>query len=439
MKNLFICIIFSILAITPICAEIYSGTCGIENDGSNLTWTLNTNDSTLVIDGSGKMNNWFNYSTTPWYQYRSYIKHITFSEQVTNIGYNAFYDCYTLSTITIPDNITSIEGGAFKHCRLLSVSVGNGCTTIGGGAFYQCLYLKSIALGNNIDSIGNRVFVDCIELTSISFSENLRAIGEQTFKSCTHLTSVILPDNLRSIGNSAFLGCYNITELVLGQNLETIGEQAFGYCSRLKGVILPNSVTNVGDYAFLRCDSLTSPIYNTHVFARMLESYEGSYVIPHSVDLIAGGAFDGCRKLSFIIIPNSVKTIGTGAFYNCSGLTSLLIPQNVTTLGKGAFSDCTGLSEIYDYAVTPQKLMDNYVFNNVPKYSCKLYVPSESISLYKTYPIWSEFNQILPIQNPTNIENTPNNTQCVEKFLHNGQILIEKNGKTYNAVGTELK
>jgi len=51
---------------------------------------------------------------------------------------------------------------------------------------------------------------------------------------------------------------------------------------------------------------------------------------------------------------------------------------------------CTALTTIYNYAVTPQEI-DFYTFLQVPTAACTLYVPEESVELYKAAPGWKNF------------------------------------------------
>ena len=97
------------------------------------------------------------------------------------------------------------------------------------------------------------------------------------------------------------------------------------------------------------------------------------------------------RRLKEVVIPNSVTTIGPASFPNCTGLKTLTIGSGVTTIGEMNFMLCTGLTTVYNYAVTPQEL-DIATFVGVNTAACTLYVPDESVDLYKAAPVWKKFN-----------------------------------------------
>ena len=191
-------------------AAIVDGTCG-----TNLTWTLNTKDSTLVISGTGAMaDNYSSSSSVPWYDYTIYIKYVTLPEGLTSIGWAAFNGCSKLTSITIPNSVTSIGGHVFSGCsKLTSITIPNSVTSIGNFAFSDCSGLTSITIPNSVTSIGERAFYNCSGLTSVTIPNSVKSIGNYAFANCDRLTSVTLGKNLTSIGNGAFFWCNKIQEV----------------------------------------------------------------------------------------------------------------------------------------------------------------------------------------------------------------------------------
>ena len=73
-----VCIVLVCLTMmaSSMYATVINGVCG-----EHLTWTLNSEDSTLVITGRGDMSGW----TFGDYASRVYIKHIVFPEGMTSV------------------------------------------------------------------------------------------------------------------------------------------------------------------------------------------------------------------------------------------------------------------------------------------------------------------------------------------------------------------
>lgn len=76
----------------------------------------------------------------------------------------------SIVSITIPDNVTSIGKNAFYLCYSLeSVKIGNGVISIDDEVFNDCSNLESIIIGNGVTSISQYAFRGCKSLTSIGF------------------------------------------------------------------------------------------------------------------------------------------------------------------------------------------------------------------------------------------------------------------------------
>ena len=206
---------------------------------------------------------------------------------LVSIGYGAFNDCNSLTSVVIPNSVILIEEDAFLYCSgLTSIEIPNSVTIIGSWAFCVCSSLSSIVIPNSVNDIGVAAFSGCTGLTSIEIPSSVTSIGARAFQGCNGLTSMSVAS-----GNTYYDSRDNCNAII-----ETATNTLILGC---KNTVIPNSVTSIGGYAFRACTSLTS-----------------------------------------IEIPNSVTTIGESAFAYCDGLTSITSLSSVPpTLGDYAFAD----------------------------------------------------------------------------------------------------
>ena len=259
----------------------------------------------------------------------SSLTSITIPDSVTSIGWDAFSLCSSLTSITIPDSVTSIGWDAFSHCSsLTSITIPDSVTSIGVGVFSYCSSLTSITIPNSVTSIEYEAFYDCSSLTSITIPNSVTSIGGYAFYNCSSLTSITIPNSVTGIGDYAFYNCSSLTSITIPDSVISIGGYAFSLCSSLTSITIPDSVTSIGDSSFSYCSSLTS------------------ITIPNSVTSIGGHAFSDCSSLTSVTMSDSITSIADNLFSGCTSLTSITIPNSVTSIGKAAFIGCSGLKQI---------------------------------------------------------------------------------------------
>ena len=360
------------------------------------------------------------------------LKDITLPDSLYWLGRQAFYGCPALKEVVLPAKLTILEGGAFAGCNNLSsitVAPGNenfqspsgsnvvlnrdgtvlltGCSNskipstvkeIDNYAFRGFSALASMDIPQGVEIIGYKTFADCENLKKVNFEPNavLSSVGESAFSNCTSLESIDLPASVRSIGSYAFEGCRGLKSITLPDSVKQFGkERMFKGCYLLQSVELPKGVTEIGRETFQDCWSLASAS------------------LPEGVKTIKEDAFSKCGKLKTINSPSTLSAIEESAFYQCTGLDSIdlsmvkeieskafaycsnlravLLPIATKWIyGDYMFKNCTGLKRIYN----PQKMpkdIDPNVFEGVNQGECELYVPLESVELYKIAPVWSKF------------------------------------------------
>lgn len=99
------------------------------------------------------MNDDFEIKDGVLVKYRGHGEHIVIPDCVTCIGFDTFYNCRKIKSVTIP----------------------NGVTSIGAAAFDGCWSLCYINIPSSVTYIGD-TFLDCDELTVYSINDKWKEL-----------------------------------------------------------------------------------------------------------------------------------------------------------------------------------------------------------------------------------------------------------------------
>lgn len=261
-------------------------------------------------------------------------------------------------------------------------------TAIGDYAFFDCDSLTYVTIPKSVTSIGESAFLNCNILTSVAIGENVTSIGESAFRNCRELASISIPRSVTSIGDNVFYNCASLEEVIfedgseilaLGMWIDSYGYPTYGlfYNCPLDSVYLGRNLS----YDTFSSSHGRSPFINNY--------YLKSVTIGDSVTKIGSYAFEKCHKLASITIPENVTKIGAYAFSGCNELANITIGRSVTSIGESAFSYCN-LTSIYMMGGNPPSVgSDN--FDDVDYANITIYVPQGTLAVYQAADVWGNF------------------------------------------------
>ena len=181
-----------------------------------------------------------------------------------------------------------------------------------------------------------------------------------------------------------------VESITIPKTIKIINKNVLAGCPNLKTVI----VDSENPYYDSResCNAIITTSQNRYFTPNTLIAGCKATTIPNSVVEIGENAFYNCQSLETITIPNSITKIGISAFNACTALSAITFSENLTAIGEWAFDDCNNLIEVVCYATQPPTI-SRYTFLGI---SPTIYVPVESIELYRKTNIWKDF-QIMRI------------------------------------------
>ena len=315
------------------------------------------------------------------------LKSVTIPSGYKAIGSGAFSNCLYLESVTLPEGLKIIDGNAFAYTSIKSINLPASVDTLGSWAFMNTqITVDGINL-DNIKHIGRETFlitpwlremrnknqlviVNDILVDSVSFTgktltvpNTIREIAGQGISHVENLEKVVIPDSVKIIGDNAFDSCPNLKEFNISANVESIGANIIYGCPKFAGYTVDknNKTYTAVDGILYKKDMktlLSCPATKTTF------TNKGEFTVPDSVEVIADGAFTGCKGLTKINMPKGLKTLGNGAFSG-SGLTTVELPESIDAIGSNTFSDLSNLTSVEIPSTV--KIIGDHAFANNEK------------------------------------------------------------------------
>ena len=298
------------------------------------------------------------------------LKNLDIAEvNITALPTQAFCESTNVEELILPNTLITIGEKMFYRSELKSVVISANVTTIENIAFWDCSKLTTVTFekGSQLKTIGggysssyyHGAFSDCSSLTSIEIPASVETVEAAAFSDCSQLATVTFEkgSQLKIIGGGysssyyygAFLGCSSLTSIEIPASVETIEATAFKRCSKLTTVTFEKGSqlktigggfdTNVG-YRY---------IYGAFSELKNLMTVDMSACT--QVEIIEECAFYNDPELRlFKVSTKTPPTCENNAFVGINPYSVLKVPSGCANAYKAAtgwknFASITGLDE----------------------------------------------------------------------------------------------
>ena len=356
---------------------------------------------------------------------------------------------------TDEQSVVLLANGYLKHLEIISVSPKHKLYTIRDGILMSRDYKTIIRCpatrkGNfeipvQVEQLSPLAFANC-QLSSVAFSRTIKVIPERCFIRSKQLQTVLLPSGVEEIGTSAFSSCSQLRTIPLPASISTIKEYSFDNCKSLPStIILPGHLSNFDGSVYATSSvtqfsisaennefsTIDGVLYSKDasiLYAYPAERRDKVFSVPASVTEIAPQAFYEQAYLEEIVLPEGLLEIKAQAFM-LSALRRIELPASVQAIHNNAFN-WSALEHIVinrkfdifdeDGTINPTRsslflkssstaprrsviVYDNFPFpllwgGPVGMEEDTLFVPRESIELYRIAPGWKNFGVIRAVE-----------------------------------------
>ena len=332
-------------------------------------------------------------------------------KDATEVGTATFYGCDLLKLVRLPAQLTEIPDYFFAETSLESIDWPAGVTKIGKEAFLRFKGVKHITIPATVTEMGSGVFSGS-KIEVMEWPASAHIIPEGTFWDARDLKEITIPETVDSIGANCFLRCYELKSVHLPEGIRTL-DATFNSCTGLVEVNIPSTVNYIGASAFSACmfTHIDIPDQVTYIGRFAFENVPlEELTLPSKLQYIGDHAFSqSYRRMSKyrrVVVPEGVYYIGESAF-DSDNLRILDLPATLVNLGSYVIPDRYQLDSVIIRAIVPP-LTNGNMFGNTSKHS-KVYVPTQSVALYKAHGSYNMATDILPLgMSPETVLNVTN-------------------------------
>lgn len=202
----------------------------------------------------------------------------------------AFYNCYSLKTLTLSKSIKTLQGYSLYYCNLVALIIPTSVSTIPNYFAQNCYNLESIVIPYTVSYWGEYVFQTSYSLKNIVLPSHSAVISTGTHTvSNSALEKIILSNNINRIGDYTFQGCRYLKSIIIRSSLSYIGNNAFRGCYGLTSITA--RVSKIYPYAFYDCYSIIKYDFSQCTSVPTLDNTN---------------AFSGRNGICKIIVPDSL-------------------------------------------------------------------------------------------------------------------------------------
>ena len=240
--------------------------------------------------------------------------------------------------LVIPDDIDKIGKYTFRGADIETVTMSDNVTDIGEDAFSFCENLKRIQFSSNLAVIDYCAFRGCKSLEEVWLPESLNYLGDMSFDLCNKIRTVYIGKNLHYIGFS--FRCSNLENFIVSNQNK--------YLFAVDGILYSNVFkysTETNDYILDHASLTCYPGGRS----------DNSYTLPDFAIYIQDFAFMQSKNLTTVILHSGMTEIGSlNYLFNETEVPNLNKVIIYATTPPSSYSGHSGThSYEYGYGINP--------------------------------------------------------------------------------------